>query len=393
VQAEHCLNDEELRLFGALLQEHAVAGSSSSSAAAAAPDACSAGDSSAAAAAEDLRINYDGFSSVRMMLCVCVCLCVCARHSAPRARPALAPVTHGTHLLLLLQAGRRALSHPDICGAAVSPFTAPDLFLRFQRDSAGAISLPLLLHYISCHTSALRLVSECVWAQGRVGTWWPPWQLHARLPLQQMLSSAADESPRVPRSAPPRTAPSQRLQLSVFDTAGAGHLDVQQLQAFLQAAVPGSPMLQGMEGGFLPHYLQIATRKLLLFHGRRSLGAAAGATGQQRRQRGGQGGGGGGEAGGGGGGSELVVRLADLVNSPVMAELQELLLLGPGADQERDLYSNWFSLQVWVCACVCACLWRARLCMASAATRACVRLWRLRVAPQQLCCHAVAPRP
>lgn len=29
-----------------------------------------------------------------------------------------------------------------------------------------------------------------------------------------------------------------------------------------------------------------------------------------------------------------------------MAELQELLLLGPGADQERDMFNNWFSAQV-----------------------------------------------
>lgn len=51
-------------------------------------------------------------------------------------------------------------------------------------------------------------------------------------------------------------------------------------------------------------------------------------------------------AGGSGGGGRLVVRIADLVGSPVMAELQELLLLGPGAEQERDMFSNWFSLQV-----------------------------------------------
>jgi hypothetical protein len=50
--------------------------------------------------------------------------------------------------------------------------------------------------------------------------------------------------------------------------------------------------------------------------------------------------------GGGGGGCNMVIRLSDLVNSPVMAELQELLMLGPGAELERDLYSNWFSLQV-----------------------------------------------
>lgn len=47
-----------------------------------------------------------------------------------------------------------------------------------------------------------------------------------------------------------------------------------------------------------------------------------------------------------------MIKLTELVNSPVMAELQELLMLGPGAEQERDLFNNWFSLQVgclWVC--------------------------------------------
>lgn len=40
------------------------------------------------------------------------------------------------------------------------PFTQPGLFLRFERDAAGCISLQLLLHYISLQTSALRLVSS-----------------------------------------------------------------------------------------------------------------------------------------------------------------------------------------------------------------------------------------
>jgi hypothetical protein len=82
-----------------------------------------------------------------------------------------------------------------------------------------------------------------------------------------------------------------------------------------------------LQPSLLPSYLQIASRKLLLFHGRRSR--------QQRRLPNSSSSSGG-----------LVVRLAELVNSPVMAELQEMLLLGPGAEQERDLYNNWFSLQV-----------------------------------------------
>lgn len=61
--------------------------------------------------------------------------------------------------LPLLQAGRKALVHPDISTAAVMPFVQPSLFLRFDRDAGGCISLSLLLHYISLQTSALRLVS------------------------------------------------------------------------------------------------------------------------------------------------------------------------------------------------------------------------------------------
>lgn len=48
-QAEQCLNDDELRLLGSLLQEHAIV------------MCLPAGD---AAEAEELRINYDGFNSV-----------------------------------------------------------------------------------------------------------------------------------------------------------------------------------------------------------------------------------------------------------------------------------------------------------------------------------------
>lgn len=67
---------------------------------------------------------------------------------------------HIWHVLsLCVQAGRKALAHPDISTAAVAPFTQPGLFLRFDRDAAGCISLPMLLHYISLQTSALRLVS------------------------------------------------------------------------------------------------------------------------------------------------------------------------------------------------------------------------------------------
>eukprot|EP00878_Enallax_costatus_P043306 GHUV01051216.1.p2 GENE.GHUV01051216.1~~GHUV01051216.1.p2 ORF type:complete len:104 (+),score=39.89 GHUV01051216.1:561-872(+) len=102
-------------------------------------------------------------------------------------------------------------------------------------------------------------------------------------------------------------------------------LNLAELQRYLTAAVSSAPLLAGMEQPFLPHYLQIVSRKLLLFHGRRCVSRHKGS---------------------GGSSHGIGVRLCDLVNSPVMAELQELLLLGPGAEQERDMFNNWFSAQV-----------------------------------------------
>jgi hypothetical protein len=105
-----------------------------------------------------------------------------------------------------------------------------------------------------------------------------------------------------------------------------------------------------LQPSFLQHYVQIASRKLLLFHGRRNLAVK----GRQQQQQ---------QADGAcvtssSSNSDLVIRLSDLVNSPVMAELQELLMLGPGAELERDLYSNWFSLQVCVGGWpLLSCLW------------------------------------
>ncbi len=53
--------------------------------------------------------------------------------------------------------------------------------------------------------------------------------------------------------------------------------------------------------------------------------------------------------GSGAAGGEACVRIRDLLNSPVMMELQELRAVGPGAEEDMpDLSSNWFSLQVRV---------------------------------------------
>lgn len=99
--------------------------------------------------------------------------------------------------------------------------------------------------------------------------------------------------------------------------------------------------LSCVQPSFLPHYVQIASRKLLLFHGRRNLAVK----GKQQQQQSSATTNSSNSNTNSSSSSDLILRLSDIVNSPVMAELQELLMLGPGAEQERDLYSNWFSLQ------------------------------------------------
>jgi hypothetical protein len=56
-QAEQCLNDDELRLLGSLLQEHATV------------ICLPAADG---AESEELRINYDGFNSVSVAATGCL---------------------------------------------------------------------------------------------------------------------------------------------------------------------------------------------------------------------------------------------------------------------------------------------------------------------------------
>lgn len=181
-QREQILSDEELSLLGSLLQEHATV------------MCLPAGDGSAA---EDLRINYDGFNSVRAKWHCLVCFCHAMLHRAMQhsvlcvASRALPASTAGQTVVncywdsahpggctygccdskvvfavvvvcCTMQAGRKALAHPDLNTAAVMPFTQPALFLRFDRDAAGCISLSLLMHYISMQTTALRTVSK-VW--------------------------------------------------------------------------------------------------------------------------------------------------------------------------------------------------------------------------------------
>lgn len=73
-QAERCLNDDELRLLGSLLQEHATV------------MCLPAADG---AEGEELRINYDGFNSV---------WCYVAKHSSILT-PVYGPSSSSTHVV------------------------------------------------------------------------------------------------------------------------------------------------------------------------------------------------------------------------------------------------------------------------------------------------------
>ncbi|KAI8477014.1 MAG: hypothetical protein J3K34DRAFT_498330 [Monoraphidium minutum] len=211
-EAEAQLEESDLRRIVQLLEEQAVLGRGGEA---------------------DPRINYDGFAQARG--------CV--------ATECLASF-----------------------GPQVGPFFQASTFLQFERDGDGAVSLPLLVQYLTQHANAMQL----------------------------------------------------RAQLCPYDAEGTGELDAQQLEDYLKDVAQENPLLGGMEPSFLPHYTRIAARKLLFFHGR------------QRAKRG-----------------RMSVRLSDLMVSPVMMELQELRALGlaiaaeggPPAPDERDLSSNWFSLQ------------------------------------------------
>jgi hypothetical protein len=101
-QAERCLNNDELRVLGSLLQEHATLVCLQ-----AAPDGSS--------EAEELRINYDGFSSVRALACVCVCAALAPLVGwQPTAGGAERAMAYHLALLLLLPA---AAGGPQGAGA------------------------------------------------------------------------------------------------------------------------------------------------------------------------------------------------------------------------------------------------------------------------------------
>lgn len=105
----------------------------------------------------------------------------------------------------------------------------------------------------------------------------------------------------------------------------------------LPSQVSFFPNTLTLQSSFLPDYLQIVSRKFLLFHGRRGRGYACKHEPVGARGDGGS---------CGAVAPRTVLRAAELSSSPVMAELQELLTLPAAAELERDLFSNFFSLQV-----------------------------------------------
>ncbi len=116
----------------------------------------------------------------------------------------------------------------------------------------------------------------------------------------------------------------QRMQLAAYDEDATGWLDPDALERYIaETVVKKAPSLAAMEDWFVPHYLHIAARKLLFFHGRLRGGQLQSASAGRRRERG--------------------VRTFDLVNSPVMLELQELV--AGATDDGQDYSANWFSLQ------------------------------------------------
>lgn len=129
----------------------------------------------------EMRINYDGFAQV------CVgggALTQRSRKRHTRSRPPidgcqldcrLAGVLKGAgcsppHRTPARSQGHRgspSLPRPlqvateclSSLGLTVGPFFQASTFLQFERDGAGAISLPLYVQYLSQHANAMQLVS------------------------------------------------------------------------------------------------------------------------------------------------------------------------------------------------------------------------------------------
>lgn len=72
---------------------------------------------------------------------------------------ALAKQTLSTHLCLCLLHTQVASEAAARLGPAVSALFSAATFLKFERDAAGAISLPLLQQYLARRVANARLVS------------------------------------------------------------------------------------------------------------------------------------------------------------------------------------------------------------------------------------------
>lgn len=75
--------------------------------------------------------------------------------------PVLLLVRHVVSRILPWQAATRAQERfdPDGLGSAVARFFQASTFLKFERDAAGAISLPLFLQYVARRIQCSKLVS------------------------------------------------------------------------------------------------------------------------------------------------------------------------------------------------------------------------------------------
>lgn len=144
----------------------------------------------------------------------------------------------------------------ELFGPQCDPYFKPSVFLRFDRDGSGAIPVLLFEEYLT-------QLAKC----------------------SQMRSAVAQ-----------------------YDRQLGGFLDQQGLEQFISDTVMGLPCMVGLQSGFLSRYLQITSRKIMLF------------VGHHRK-----------------------VRLRDLV---VSGPLQELMALKYAASPDDPmLIGNWFSLQ------------------------------------------------
>jgi hypothetical protein len=112
-------------------------------------------------------------------------------------------------------------------GPQAGAFFQASTFLQFDRDGAGAISLPRYVQYLSQHANALQLVN----ALGSASLCLP-----AARSLASCLAGAQAwrlVHARITLPPPPPHTHTQRGQLCFYDEEGTGELSGAQLERYL----------------------------------------------------------------------------------------------------------------------------------------------------------------